>query len=182
MLNYRTNKGFLSTRVVLLAAVVAVILLNALPVTARAGFDEATSAYSSGQFEKALREFRILAESGHKQAEFMLGVMYFQGRSVVQNQAIAAVWFHKTALKGHNGAQLAFGSIHIRGVGVYQNLHQAYKWLSLASNSSSSDIGESAKNLLQEAARLMTPEEIETAKASAQNFTPVKSGLTSAVN
>ena len=161
------------------AALLLAMLLNALPVMAQEGFEEATAAFSAGKFDHALNEFRSLAEGGHSEAEFMLGVMYFQGRAVAQNRAIAAVWFHKSALKGHGGAQLALGSVNIRGVGVYQNLHEAYKWLTLAALSSSSDIKEKAVILLQDAGRLMTPDEIRVAKSSASDFEPFKSGLTS---
>jgi hypothetical protein len=160
-------------------ALLLVLLLNALPVTARAEFDDATSAFSAGKFNHALSEFRSLAEGGHSEAEFMLGVMYFQGLGVVQDRAIAAVWFHKSALKGHGGAQLALGSVNIRGVGVYQNLHEAYKWLTLAATSPSAEIRGKAVNLLQDAGRLMTPDEIDAAKSSASDFEPIKSGLTS---
>jgi uncharacterized protein len=161
------------------AALLLALLLNAMPLAARAGFDDATAAFSVGKFDQALNEFRSLAEAGHSEAEFMLGVMYFQGRGVPQNRAIAAVWFHKSALKGHGGAQLALGSINIRGVGVYQNLHEAYKWLTLAAASASPDIKGKAVVLLQDAGRLMTPDEIDAAKSSVDNFEPFQSGLTS---
>jgi uncharacterized protein len=170
--------GFLP-RIFSVFALALLCALPSLPVTARAGIDEATTAFSTGHFVDALKEFRGLADGGSREAEFMLGVMYFQGRGVGQNHATAAIWFHKSALKGHAGAQLAFGSIHIRGVGVYQDLHQAIKWLSLAATSRSPEIRLNATNLIQEAARLMTPGEIDAARISATDFSPIKSGLTS---
>ena len=159
--------------------IVVTMIMVVRPVSVLAGVDEATSAFSAGKLEIAKAEFRKLAEQGNPEAEFMLGVMYFQGRGFKQDRSIAAIWFHKAALKGHGGAQLAFGSVHIRGVGVYQNLHQAYKWLALATSSKSGKISEQAKNLLKDAAQLMTPDEIRDAKEDAGTFKAISSGLTS---
>ena len=149
-----------------------------IPGIANAGYVEATSAFSKGQYAPAFDEFHKLAESGHQGAEFMLGVMYFQGEGIGRNKSLAAVWFHKSALKGHKGAQLAFGSIHIRGVGVNQDLYEAYRWLSLALASPSKDISSKADLLLRDTAQLMTPDEISSAKQSALGFAVIKSGLT----
>jgi TPR repeat protein len=140
---------------------------------------EATTAFSSGQHDAALAEFRRMAERGDSEAEFMLGVMYYQGHGVEQNRPIAAVWFHKSALKGHKGAQLAFGSIHIRGVGVYQNLGQAWKWLALAAKSPSTAIRNEADSLLKDAKRLMTAREVMEADEEALNFKAAPTGLVS---
>ncbi len=71
-----------------------------------------------GKFNPAHREFLSLAERGHAGAEFMLGAMRFYGKGVQRNDALAAVWFHKSAIKGNPSGQLAFGSLHIRGLGV----------------------------------------------------------------
>jgi uncharacterized protein len=161
-----------------LYTMMAVATVATVATAAHAGINKATAAFSSGKFSEALENFRTLAEGGHLDAEFMLGVMYFQGRGIKQDRPIAAIWFYKSALKGHAGAQLALGSIHIRGVGVSQDLHKAYGWLTLASRSNSAEIREKAKNLLVDVAQLMTPGEIENAKETADAFKPVKSGLT----
>lgn len=162
----------------LLLFVFAMLILSSHPVEAMVRYESAAEAFSGGRYDVALHDFRQLAEGGHQGAEFMIGVMYFQGRGVAQNRAIAAVWFHKAALKGHEGAQLALGSIHIRGVGVYQDLSEAYMWLSLAKTSSSTDIRDRANILLRDAARLMTRDEIAGAENTAAGFESVRSGLT----
>jgi len=148
-----------------------------LPTLSQAGYSEGVEAYESGRFDTAISEFQTLVEKGHAGAEFMTGVMYFQGRGFVQNRKLAAIWFHKAALKGHAGAQLAFGSVHIRGVGVYQDLIQAYKWLTLAADSKVPGLQQQAAMLRGDAEKLMLPEEISDALSDAGSFSPIKAGL-----
>ena len=144
---------------------------------AQNGYTRGEKAYEVGRYNKALLEFQPLVEKGHAGAEFMTGVMYFQGVGVARDRKIAAIWFHKAAIKGHAGAQLAFGSIHIRGVGVFQDLVQAYKWLSLAADSKVPGLQQQAASLRGDAEKLMTPEEVSRAVASARGFTPTRAGL-----
>jgi len=155
----------------------AALTLGAAQPQAQVGYSQGVAAYENSRFDKALVEFRPLVEKGHAGAEFMVGVMYFQGRGVVKNPKIAAIWFHKAAIKGHAGAQLAFGSIHIRGVGVYQDLIQAYKWLTLAADSKVPGLQQQAVTLRGDAEKLMSPEEVGVAVAAAQNFSAVSAGL-----
>jgi TPR repeat protein len=158
-------------------AALATLVFWAAPSLAQAGYSQGVSAYESGRFEAAMSEFRPLVEQGHAGAEFMTGVMYFQGRGVTQNRNIAAIWFHKAAIKGHAGAQLAFGSVHIRGIGVYQDLIQAYKWLTLAADSKVPGLQQQATMLRGDAEKLMTPEEVGDATSAARRFAPTRAGL-----
>ena len=67
------------------------LALSLISDPALSGTKEATTAFTSGQFEAALSEFRKTAERGDSEAEVMLGVMYDQGLGVDQNRPIAAV-------------------------------------------------------------------------------------------
>ena len=78
---------------------VAVCLLAASP--AAADYETGVLAYDQGRFDEANKAFRALAESGHAGAEFMLGAIYFYGKGVPRDDALAAIWFHKAAIKGN---------------------------------------------------------------------------------
>lgn len=156
---------------------VLLAFLAVAPRPALAGYSEGVLAYEAARFDQALVEFKPLAARGHAGAEFMLGVMSFQGRGVPQNKLVAAIWFHKAAIKGHAGAQLAFGSIYIRGIGVYQDLHKAYMWLTLAAQSEIAGLTQQAINLRDDATKLMTPTEVSGALQAARRFTAVDDGL-----
>ncbi|MAG98946.1 MAG: tetratricopeptide repeat protein [Alphaproteobacteria bacterium] len=153
-------------------------LLLALPSAARADYESAVLSYDKGRYDVALRDFRPLSETGHSGAEFMLGAMYFYGRGVTRNDGLAAIWFFKAANQGHPGAQLAFGSMHIRGIGVRQDLITAYTWLSLTMRSAIPTLVHQATLLRDEAAQLMTPQEIEAARAKAADWSATPAGLT----
>ncbi len=144
---------------------------------ALAGYESGVLAYEAGDYRTALSAFRALAERGDGDAEFMLGAMYFYGKGVPRDPALAAVWFHKAARKGNAGAQLAFGSLHIRGLGVRQDLVKALMWLDLAGRSPVPDIRREAAVLGDQARRMMRPDEIARARRLADRFEPIKAGL-----
>ena len=103
--------------------------------------------------------------------------MYFHGKGVPQNDGFASIWFHKSAIQGHSGAQLAYGSLHIRGVGVAQDLIRAYVWLSLAIDSNVPGLQHQAVLLRDDAARLMSPEQISDARIRAGKWHPTPARL-----
>ena len=154
-----------------------IVVLCILSGVARADYDAAVVSYESGRYYVALEEFTLLGERGDSRAEFMLGAMYFEGKGVLQDDSFAAIWFHKSAIQGHSGAQLAYGSLHIRGVGVTQDLVRAYMWLTLASDSDVPGLRHQAILLRDDAARLMSPEQIRDAKDEAKNWEPIPARL-----
>lgn len=157
---------------------VAVILFGLLSTApANAGYREAVTAYDAGNYRVALAELGKLAERGHANAEFLLGAMYFYGNGVAQDNAVAAIWFHKAAIKGDPNGQLAFGSLHIRGIGVRQDLVEAYSWLTLAADNGMQSLRQQAVLLREQAAKLMTHEDIVAAQKSAGAFQPRRAGL-----
>ena len=74
--NFRMRK--LTTTLCLTIAV----LLGSVGEVWSADFQKGLTAYRSGDFATALREWKPLAEQGHARAQFYLGVMYEKGRGV----------------------------------------------------------------------------------------------------
>ncbi len=148
------------------------------PTPGWADFANAVVDYDHGRFSPARDAFNGLALRGHAGAEFMLGAMYFYGKGVKRDDAIAAIWFYKSAIKGNASGQLAFGSLHIRGLGVRQDLVKAYGWLTVAANHAIPGLQQQAITLRDEAARLMQPDEIADALRWASGFKATAAGLT----
>ena len=94
----------------------------------RAGKD----AYNRGDYETALNEFRPLADQGDAAAQFILGVLYDEGKGVPQDYTEAGKWYRLAADQGHAAAQYILGVMYAVGRGVPQNYIQAYMWNSLA--------------------------------------------------
>jgi TPR repeat protein len=166
------------TMVLRLGAAMALILwMLTVAAPARADYEAGIRHYEAKRHLDAINEFTVLAERGHGGSEFMIGVMYFYGAGVPKDTGIAAVWFHKSALKGHPPAQLAFGSIHIRGVGVEQNLTDAYMWLMLAAQSNVPGLVTQATTLRDDAQKEMNAQQVEDARRRAREWRPRRAGL-----
>ena len=59
---------------------------------------------------------------------YNLGVMYFTGRGVPQNDAEAVAWLRQAAEQGHANAQFNLGVMYFNGRGVPQDFTEAIAW------------------------------------------------------
>jgi TPR repeat protein len=71
---------------------------------------------------------RKAAEQGDVEAQFNLGLFYFNGQGVPQDYAQAAVWYRKAAEQGNGRAQSALGQLYFYGQGVSQDYVQSATW------------------------------------------------------
>ena len=158
-----------------MAGLLGILVVAAGP--AFADYEQGLAAFGNGEFSEAIDEFRALAEQGHPGAQFMLGVMHFNGSGVPQDNRVAAIFFYQAAQQGEAGAQLALGSIFIRGVGVFQDLVQAETWLSLAAINSTGELQIQAVALRDATKRLMTDDQRAKAKRLILAWRPTLAGL-----
>lgn len=87
--------------------------------------------YNSGSLEddaEAVRWFRMAAEQGHAGAQFNLGLMYAEGRSVPEDHAAAVDWYRMAAEQGHAEAQTNLGIMYAEGQGVTKDDVEATRW------------------------------------------------------
>ena len=116
-------------------AIAAIVLLSAFAAPAAAGtFEDAVDAYARGDYAKALRLIRPLANDGNATAQFNLAVMYLTGRGVQQDYSAAALWFRKAAEQGYARAQSNLGTLYRDGQGVAQNDAEAVMWFRKAAD------------------------------------------------
>lgn len=110
-----------------------VITLLLVASTAWAGpFEDAASAYKSGDYVAAAKGFRLAAAQGNAKAQVILGVIYTSGQGVVQDYAEAVKWFRLAAAQGDATAQSSLGVTYVTGRGVVQDYAEAAKWYGLA--------------------------------------------------
>jgi TPR repeat protein/CHAT domain-containing protein len=79
------------------------------------------------------------AERGDAEAQYNLGMMYYFGEGVTQNDIEAAKWFRKAAQQGHADAQFSLGGMYYLGEGVTQNDVEAAKWFRKAAEQGHAD-------------------------------------------
>ncbi|MFQ5913613.1 MAG: tetratricopeptide repeat protein [Nitrospinota bacterium] len=78
--------------------------------------------------DKAGSSLRALAERGDANAQYKLGLTYYQGRGVAKNFSEAAKWHRKAAEQGHAKAQASLGFMYETGKGLGQDYAKALKW------------------------------------------------------
>jgi TPR repeat protein len=111
-----------------------VILLAGMLATAPAwaGFDEGMNAYSSGDYDTAAREFKLLADRGDKESQYLLGLLYEEGQGLARDDVEAAYWYARSAGQGFIDAYFALGQLFAQRKGERQDRMAAHHWFSLA--------------------------------------------------
>ena len=95
-------------------------------------FDEGLKAYDAGDYDTAVREWEPLAEQGNVEAQYNLGLMYYNGQGLTQNSAKAVKWYRLAAEQAYADAQLNLGAMYRNGQGVPEDFVRAAKWYRLA--------------------------------------------------
>ena len=76
---------------------------------------------------EAVRWYRLAADQGHAVAQFNLGVHYYNGKGVPQDDVEALAWYRKAAEQWYADALYNLGVMYSTGRGVPQDGVEAYK-------------------------------------------------------
>ena len=140
-----------------------VLAFNAGSILAQ-DFQKGVAAYQSGDYVTALQEWRPLAEQGHASAQYNLGLMYDNGKGVLQDYAEAVKWYRLAAEQGNAAAQNNIGVMYEYGNGILQNNVMAHMWYNIAAANGAEKAGE----WRDERAGLMTSADISKAQSMAR--------------
>ena len=70
-------------------------------------FQKGLEAYYKGDYATGLKEWKPLAEGGYIDAQYNLGIMYDNGKGVLQDYVYAHMWANISASNGEkNGAEV----------------------------------------------------------------------------
>jgi len=145
------------------ATVLLLCTAVAAPVMAQE-FDKGLAAARAGDYATALQEWRPLAEQGHAQGQYNLGVLYANGMGVPQDYAEAVNWYRLAAEQGHANAQTNLAAMYMFGNGVIKDYVIAHMWLNIGGANGHAK-GSEGRGLIEE---LMTSEQIAEAEALAR--------------
>ena len=81
---------------------------------------------------KAMEWYLKAAEQGNAEAQYELGVMYYNGRGAEQDYEEAFKWYLKAAEQGHARAQLNLALMNCMGQGAAKDIIECYKWAILS--------------------------------------------------
>ena len=123
---------------ILIATLTALMLFATTPVTAGA-WEDGVAAFKAGDYQKAVRIWKPLAEQGNARAQSMLGSMYANDNGVPKDHAKAVHWFTKAAKQGEEKAQYNLGVGYVKGEGVPENYVRGYAWVSIAAAQGGAD-------------------------------------------
>jgi len=139
---------------------------------------DAIASIEIGDYEKAYRLIKPLAEQGDAHAQCTLASMYFSGQGFPQDFTEAAKWFRRAAEQGHAEAQHNLGLLYKVGRGVPQNYILGHMWFNLAASQLNvpTETRRAVAKERNEVASKMTPEQITKANQLAWEWRPKKEG------
>ena len=91
-------------------------------------------AYTAGDYARAYKLWRPMADKGEREAQFNIGSLYEHGQGVALDAVKATDWYRKAASRGHEVAQFNLGNMYSDGRGVPRDLTLAMQWLLNAAN------------------------------------------------
>jgi len=104
--------------------------------TAAEPLADAVAAYQRGAYREALPALRPLAQGGDPLAQVYMGLIYYNGHGVSEDDAASFGWFRRAAEQGDAEGQYQLGYMYIYGFGVPDDEHdpegQAVYWFGLA--------------------------------------------------
>ena len=147
-----------------MGAVAALVLSGGatalFPTISYASLDAAMKAWAAGDYHAAAKLLKPRADEGDPEAQFNLGLYYFQGLGGDRNYAEAAKLFRGAAEQGHVMAANNLGAMNMDGRGIPRNLPEAWFWFAVVAHR-----GDQAGGVLRDlVASQMTRPQVEQAR------------------
>ncbi len=95
-------------------------------------FEEGNSAYSQGDYKRALKILTPWAKQGNVSAQTILGTLFREGKGTEEDFDQARKWFKLAAQQGNVSAQYNMAIMCYNGDGGEQDDVEAYMWFALA--------------------------------------------------
>lgn len=105
----------------ILLSIILYVSVFVCSACAYAGIDDGYKAYYAGDFAKAFKKWKRLADAGDSRAMLLIGVLYENGEGVPQNYKNAFLYFKKANAKGDIEAKGALGKLYLYGLGIDQD-------------------------------------------------------------
>lgn len=128
--------------------------------------------YRAVRTTKAMPVLTVAAERGDARAQVQLGFMYATGRSVPQNNTLAAYWYRRSAEQGNAAGQHLLGLVYDKGFGVPPDYVLAHMWLNLAASRTKGDVHEDNIRLRDAVAGKMSLGQLADAQYLAVKWIP----------
>ena len=91
-------------------------------------FENGKVAYEIQDYRNAAANFLAAAEKGNDEAQYYLGICYYEGKGVQKDLTKAIQWLRKSADKGNADAMFQLGECCFNGTGILKNTDEAITW------------------------------------------------------
>ena len=115
------------------------LIFFATPLLDLGGYKNGTAAFERGDYETALREFKVLAAQKDSRGQYGLGLMYDLGAGVPTDFEKAVKWYRLSAKQGNADAQNNLATMYAEGEGVEKDANKAAKWYERAAQQGNFD-------------------------------------------
>lgn len=102
-------------------------------------YKKGKTSFDEHRFEDAFKHLQYPASKGIPEAQFLLGMCYYNGDGIKQDNYEAAKWIRKAAEQGNIEAQLKLGVCYLEGNGVNQRDDEALYWLQKSAEQGNSE-------------------------------------------
>ena len=105
-----------------------ILSLFAISGSAFASFEDGLKAFENQNYQVAYQEWLPLAEQGHPEAQFYIGLMHYYALEADYDLVETLKWYRRAAEQGLADAQNGLGSLYEYGEGVGQSYEKAAQW------------------------------------------------------
>ncbi|ROR34617.1 tetratricopeptide repeat protein [Inmirania thermothiophila] len=78
-------------------------------------YEDGVAAFTRGDYQRAFALFKPLADAGDARAQVRLGIMYFNGQGVAEDEGEALRWFRSAAEAGDADGAFRLGYLYAYG-------------------------------------------------------------------
>jgi len=140
-------------------------VLALMACAAHAGpWEDGYADYQRKDYAAAVAKWRGVAQSGNREAQSLLGIMYAFGQGVPQDYPQAITWLRMAAAQGETKAQFKLGSMYANGQGFKRDYQRAAMWFTMAAEGGHPKAGAE----LAKAAQELSASELATARRLAK--------------
>jgi len=113
-------------------------------------WEDGYADYQRKDYAGAVAKWQIVADTGDREAQSLLGLMHFAGQGTPQSYPNAIIWLRKAASQGEPKAQFKLGSMYANGQGFTRDYQKAAMWFLIAESSGHPDTAKPLKKAIAE--------------------------------
>lgn len=110
------------------ATAFAMVCLAVSSLSRAGSYEDGQAAARRGDYRAAVALWIPLADAGHADAQYNLGVTYLLGLGMPSEPVVGAQWLRQAADQGHPQAQFNLGRLYVDGLGVPKDAAIAADW------------------------------------------------------